>query len=246
MGKQVLFDVRFFAGGADLSGQSNKVELSDEIEVREVTNFRSGGAKQRVAGVEQVEAQAEGQWEAGDPGMVDDSAWASRRALEPLSVAVDAASDLAAGGPMYLTSAHRQSFGLLGEVGGVAPWMGSWVGSWPLARGRCLHPSGTPRTANGSGVAYQLGAVGAGQWLYANLHVLSATGTSPSLTVTVQSATDAVFTSPTTRATFTAATGPGGQSVRVSGPITDQWWRVGYTVSGTTPSFLFLASLGIA
>jgi hypothetical protein len=32
----------------------------------------------------------------------------------------------------------------------------------------------------------------------------------------------------------------------VSGPITDDWFRVSYTISGTTPSFLFAVTAGIA
>lgn len=250
MGKQVLVDVRLFAGGVDLSGNSNKVEISDSMEVRNTTNFRSGGARQVLAGLEEVSISGEGQWEASDPTSQpyrpDDAFWASRRVEEPVTAAADGQSDLAAGSKMYLTSATRSAYKLLGEVGEVIPWGAEWAGSWPLARGVCAHPSGVPRTASGTGGAFQVGAPLAGQAIYATLHVLSVAGTAaPTLTVSVESAPTNAFAAPVARAAFVAATAKGGQAVMVPGPITDQWWRVKWTVSGTTPSFLFLAAIGI-
>jgi hypothetical protein len=32
----------------------------------------------------------------------------------------------------------------------------------------------------------------------------------------------------------------------VLGSITDTWWRVVYTIAGTSPSFQFAAALGVA
>jgi hypothetical protein len=54
------------------------------------------------------------------------------------------------------------------------------------------------------------------------------------------------FGAPTPRLTFSASTAIGGQILRTDGtPITDTWWRMAWTISGTTPSFLFAAALGI-
>lgn len=247
MAKKVLLDVRLFVGGADLSGSGNKVEIPNEIEDKEVTNWRSGGAKEYIGGLQSGDFNAEGQWEVGDPGRIDDAMWANRRAMEPWSVAPDATSDLAAGGKMYVAKAIRTQATLFGSVGDVAPWSLGAKLSGPMVQGYCLHPSGVPRTATGVGTAHELGEVAAGQKLYANLHVLSAAGTTPSLTVTVQSDTASDFASATTRATFGAKTTTGQyEHLSVAGPFADDtFWRVGYTVSGTTPSFLFLVSFGI-
>ena len=50
----------------------------------------------------------------------------------------------------------------------------------------------------------------------------------------------------TTRATLNAVTEAGGQAVRTDGTaITDTWWRLAWDITGTTPSFLFAAALGI-
>ncbi|MFG2002297.1 hypothetical protein ACGFNU_24405 [Spirillospora sp. NPDC048911] len=244
MAKQVLTDVRLFAVGADLSGASNKVEISGEHEVKDVTNYRSGGWKEVLAGLASAELTGEGQWEAGDPSLVDDASWAQLGGIGPWTVgpAGDTVGSLA-----YLTQALRADYSLGGQIGDVAPWKGKASSAWPLVRGQFAHPPGTARTSSGSGTALNLGAVTAGKRLYAALHVLSVAGTAtPSITARVESDDGPGFASPTTRLTFTAATAAGGQTLRTDGTaITDTWWRVAWTISGTTPSFMFVSSIGI-
>lgn len=245
MSKLVLLDARHFVSGADLSWSGNKLEVEEEFEVKKKTNWRSGGAEENVAGLAKVMIKAEGQWEAGSAGLPDDSFWANRRVLEPHSFAPFDDSDTAAGNLMYLTRALRSKSTFFGEVGEVAPWSLDAVGSWPLVRGLSAHPSGTPRTGNGNGTSLQLGAVPQGRSLYANLHVLSVAGTTPSLTVNVQSDNGTGFGSPAAVGSFAARNTVGGQSLRFEGPFTDDWFRVTWTITGTTPSFLFLVSLGV-
>jgi hypothetical protein len=247
MSKQVLFDVRLFAGGADLSGASNKVEITAEVEEKDATNYRSGGWKELLGGLADSTITGEGQWEAGDAGKVDDAAWAQLGGRGPWTVAPN---DAAVGGLAYVTRALTSQYKLGDQVGNVAPWTGKAAGTWPVARGQIAHPPGTARTADGSGTAVELGAIEAGKRLYAAVHVLSVAGTAaPTLTVTVESAAadDTDFADATTRLTFTGATAAGGQILRTDGTaITDTLFRVAWTVSGTTPSFLFAAALGIA
>lgn len=246
MAKRVLTDVRLFVGAADLSGQSNMLELTSEMEEKEVTNWRSGGAREVLGGLESVSISSEGQWEAGDPGLIDDQQWATRRVLHAWTMGASDASDTGTGALAWLTKALRTSITLFGSVGDVAPWNASATGSWPLVRGQFAHPSGTARTSDGDGAALELGAVGDRERAHASLHVLSASGTDPELDVTVESAADQAFSSPTTRLTFDTATEPDGQILRTNGDaITDTWWRVSWDVAGTDPSFLFVAALGI-
>jgi hypothetical protein len=246
MTKLVLLDARLFVGGADLSGMGNKIEIEEEWDAKAITNWRSGGAEELLAGLGKVKASGEGQWEAGDASKVDDQMWASRRVIEPWSAAATSSSDLAAGNLMYLTKALRTKASLWGNIGEVAGWTADATGSWPLVRGQSAHPSGVPRTATGSGTAIQLGAVAANHHMYANLHVLSVAGTAtPTITVNVQSDNAVGFPSTSVQGTFAAATAVGGESIRIPGAITDDWWRVGWTITGTNPSFLFLVSLGI-
>lgn len=244
MAKTVLTNVRCFAVGVDLTSVSNKIELSTEVEDKETTNFGSQGWKETMGGLASAELSGEGQWEAGDPSKVDDGAWATLGGVGPWSVSAN--NSAAVGELAYLMNALRAEYKVGEGVGEVAPWTSTAKSSWPLVRGQFAHPPGTARTATGTGTGLQLGAVPAGKRLYAALHVLSVAGTTPSLTARVESAVDNTFAAPTTRLTFTATTAVGGQIQRTAGTaITDTWWRVAWTISGTTPSFLFAASLGI-
>lgn len=247
MSKMVMLDTRVFCSGADLSGWSNKVEASEQWEAKKKTNFRSGGAEELLAGLGEVDISASGQWEAGDMTMPDDTFWANRRVIEPWSFGPTNASDTAAGNLMYLTSALRTSARIFDSVGEVAPWDAKAKGSKPLVRGQSMHQSGTARTATGTGVAVDFAAgPTTGQKVYANLHVLSVTGTStPTITVAVQSDDNSGMTSPTTRGTFAAKTAIGGEPLQIDSPGNERYWRVSWTITGTTPSFLFLVTLGI-
>lgn len=243
MGKLVLLNARIFTGGADLTSNANKVELSSEVEGQDVTSFGSNGWTEMIGGLASTDLSAEGQWEAADPSKVDDNRWASLGGLGAWSVTPGGA---AVGTLAYFTNALDSSYQLLGDVGAVAPWQAKASGSWPLVRGQIGHDPGTARTATGTGTGAQLGAVPAGKNFYAALHVLSAAGTTPSCTVAIESDTSNAFAAPTTRATFAAATMPGGQILRAAGPTTDTWWRPKWTISGTGPSFLFVVAFGIA
>lgn len=245
MAKLVFTDCRIFAGAADLSGVSNKAEVQGEREVKEVTNFRSGGWKENLAGLGSARIAAEGFWEAGDPGKVDDAAWAALGATPgPWSVCPTDAVD---GATVFFTRALTANYAPFnGGVGDVASYKADAQSSWPLVRGLIANPPGTARTASGTGTARQLGAVASGQALYANLHVLSVAGTTPSITVEIESDDAVGFATPISRIAFTAATAVGSQSSRVVGPITDTYFRAKWTVSGTTPSFLAVVTFGIA
>lgn len=244
MPKTILTNVRCFAVGVDLTANSNKVELSAEVESKDSTNYASNGWGEVLGGLASAELSAEGQWEAGDPSKVDDASWSQLGGIGPWSVSAN--NSAAVGDLAYLVSAMRSDYKLFDAVGEVAPWTGTAKSSWPVARGLFAHPPGTARTATGTGTGLELGAVAAGDRLYAALHVLSVAGTTPSITARVESDDNSGFSSATTRLTFDASTAVGGQILRTDGSaITDTWWRMAWTISGTTPSFLFAGALGI-
>lgn len=243
MGIFVLTNVRMFGGGCDFTARSNKVELAAEFESKESTTFASAGWKEFMAGLGSAALAAEGFWEAGDTGMVDDDAWASMGSVGGYTVCPHGA---AVGDLAWTLNALRAKYKLGGQVGDIAPFSTAVSSSWPLGRGKVLHPPGTARTATGSGTAVELQATATGQYLYSTLHVLSVAGTStPTLTVRLQSDVDNTFGSPTTQITFSAATAIGGQISRVAGPITDTWLRGDWTISGTNPSFLFVLAAAV-
>ena len=99
------------------------------------------------------------------------------------------------------------------------------------------------RTASSSGnnQGYEISAVSSSQRVYAGLHVFSGSGT---LDVDVQSDSSALMPSPTTRISFTQATGPTSEFASLAGPLSDDAWRASWTVGSGTWSFVVL--IGIA
>ena len=245
MGRFVLQNVRLFAAGADLTTVNNKLEVKAEAETQDTTAFVPTGEvwSEVLAGLRSVEASAEGQWEAGDPGKVDNVSFGDLGAVTPWTACPAGA---AVGSLAYLFNSTRTSYELGGSIGDVAPWKADGKGNSPLVRGTIAHPPGTARTASGAGTSIQLGAVPADKALYVGLHVHSMAGTTPSITARVESDDATGFPSATTAGTFAAATAVGGQWLRIPGPITDTWYRAAWTIAGTTPSILFTVSLGIA
>lgn len=243
MAKLVYTNVRAFVGAADLTASNNKAEISAEMEAKEVTNFASGGFKEFIAGLGSATVDLEGFWEALDLTKIDDAAQAGIGASGPITICPAGAAD---GATAYFVNALEQSYApAAGGIGDVAGYKVQAMSTWPLVKGLVMNPPGTARTVTGTGTIQQLGAVVAGDYVYAGIHILSVAGTTPSITFAVESAAAIGFASPTTRLTFNAATAIGSQVLRAAGPITDQYWRMKWTVSGTTPSFLAVGFVGI-
>lgn len=243
MAKFVMVDARLFTSGADLTGNTNKVEVTADVDTKDATNFASGGWKEELPGLASTKITGGGQWEAADLSKPDDAIWGQLGGIGPWTVCPSQANVASIS---YLTSAVETHYKLLGQVGDIAPWEAEAHSTWPMVRGVIAHPPGTARTVTGTGTGQQLGALAAGQQLYAALHVLSVAGTGgPAITVAIESDTTSGFAAPTTRLTFAAATALGGQILRVPGPVTDTWWRPKWTITGTGPSFLFVAAFGM-
>jgi hypothetical protein len=131
-----------------------------------------------------------------------------------------------------------------GEVGTELMFAVSGEVSGGFAHGRVLHFA--TRTATSTTTGVQVGAVASGQSMYATLHVITVAGTNPTLDVKVQSDDNSGFTTPTDRITFSQAVAATSQWGSVAGAVTDDYWRLSYTIGGTgSPSFLFVVAIGI-
>jgi hypothetical protein len=246
MGK-ILKNVRLYAAGVDLTGESNKLEFGGEAEERDVTTFGSYDAATDRIWQELIAGQFKGSVSAGGfidtTGGVDAYTFSRIGQLDAVTVGPEG---VAVGGVVYFTDALLSSKVGLGERMAAAPWSAKWASNNATTRGLVAHPPGTARTATGTGTAVQHVAVPAGGKLRAAAHVLSVAGSAaPTITLKVQSSVDNTFAAPTDRITFDPATLVGGQVKEAAGPITDTWYRAQWTISGTTPSFLFLLSFGV-
>jgi hypothetical protein len=243
----VLTDAEIYVAGGDLTGYSNKIEMAATCEDLDKTTFASNGWKERVGGVFDGSVAVDTFWQASatnDGSMPDDLFWASLGAFTTPITALDAGG--AVGDLAYLTRSLQVKDAMAGEHGKLLVASAEFKTNWPVVRGRILHPQGTARATTGNGTSQQIGAVSTGFAMYVGLHVLSVADAAATLTVKVQSDNATGFPSPTDQATFTAASAIGGQTARILGPITDDWWRVTWTIAGgSSPSFLFAVSAGI-
>lgn len=238
----VLTDASILLGGVDLTDKSNQIGLTYEAEARDNTTFGSGGTRSNTGGLFVLSAEV--------GGFTDDTlSGASLFNEVGAAAAVFQVSSPGDDGDVgYAFKSMGQSHTpLSGSVGDMATDSLSLVGRSgdPLVRGTILLPTTSAITATGTGTGRQVGSVASGQSAYAALNVVSVSGTSPTLDVTLQSDDNSGFSSPVSRATFTQATSTGGQWTSVAGVVSDDWWRVSYTVGGSSPSFTFQVLVGI-
>lgn len=248
MPKFTLINCRPFVGSADLTSMSNECELSTEVEEKECTPFAASGDAWRevIGGIKGGTWTGSGFWEAGDASKVDDESWSDLAAPIPITVCPQTA---AVGATAYVFGAMRTTYSLGGEVGDVAPWSAEASSTWPVARGAVLVAPTPPVTAvSFEGTAVEIpGGVPDGKYLYAALHIMSVSGTGgPTITALVESDNVNPMTTPTHRINFNAASAAGSQIMRIAGPITDTYFRVYADLTGTSPSFLALVSIGVA
>lgn len=243
MAIQFWKDMSILEGGLELAGHGKSVELNGECVPLDTTALSTTGWTTVTPGLKTGTVSLEFMQDFAD-GSVDQTLWANFGASNVVRSLVTASAD---GSAAYtMRGIALQYTPLTGQVGDLA--MGSiqsTVSNGPLVRGVLLHPSNVTRSSSSSGTGRQIGAVSSTQTLYAALHVISATGTSPTLDVKVQSDDNSGFTSATDRITFTQATSVGAQWDSVAGAVTDDYWRITYTVGGTTPGFAFAVVAGI-
>lgn len=242
-------DVRIFIGGCDASGQSNKVSVEPSGEVKDATVWTSGGWKENRTGLLSAKLAASGFLAMGAAGTVEYDSWSRLGKIDAWSVGPDGTAQV--GELAWLTQAARLKYPIGDAVGALSPWSTEGSSSWPLVRGAFLHDPGTARAHDGNGTAVELGAMAAGQRLYAAVHWLSLAGAAPTIDLTIQSDTVQAFNnSPETRLTFTqetSAIGVTGEIIRTAaGAHADSWYRAVWNISEVgDESILFVVSAGI-
>lgn len=243
MATQVLTNCQIILAGYDLSGDSNAVALTYAAELQDATTF-GDTTRVRKGGLKSIVGQVEGYWNANGTDGSDDAIFSRiGTANVPISLLPTDGTEGEAG---YTCRTVSGEYVIGGEVGGMLPYSVSFEGSdgAPLVKGTVL--INATKTATGTGTAFSVGAVSSTQTLYGALHVIGTpSGTAPTLDVVVQSDVDNTFATPVTQLTFAQQTARGSDWQTAAGPITDTYYRVSFTLGGTSPSFQFLVVLGI-
>lgn len=240
---QAWTDMSILVEGLEVAGHGKDVNLLTEVAPLDTTGLSTTGWMSFVGGLKSGSVDMTLMSDMAE-GSVDDVFWAQLGAGDTVKSVVTNSADGSVGYLFRGLSVGHSVGGSVGELAAAKLTGKSSTG--PVVRGRLLHPGSASRSTSDVGTGRQLGAVVSGKSLYAALHVLSVSGTStPTLTVKVQSDDNSGFTSATDRITFTGATAVGAQWGSVAGAVTDDYWRVTWTISGTTPVFAFAVVAGI-
>lgn len=234
-----------YMGQIDLT--SNLIAVAGEYgaELQDNTVF-GNTSRSKAGGFKTVKLNFEGYWEAINPDLRLFRAVSQTDTNIPVTVASNGSTEGDVAHSFLANFASYSPGGSLGEMMKFSAEAEASGGDTGLIKGYIMQNGTETTSTNTTGV--QLGAVGAGQKLYMALHVLpTVSGTSPTLDVTVESDDNSGFTSATTRGTFTQATAETSEWLTpVSGAITDDWWRIAWTIGGTdTPTFPFVVFVGI-
>jgi hypothetical protein len=239
-----LINPAAFVGAVDLTPFATAANVSLNVATNETTTFGSAGFVTRVVGLEDSSFDFSVNQDFSSDGVGVLLPSGQLGTTYPVTVCPETGLTSGASA-MLLSGIWNQSTPVTGGVGDVASDSLQFAGTAPFARGQLAHPSAA-RTTTGNGNVLTFAGPTSTQTLVAHLHVFNVSGTStPTLTVNVQSAATIGFASPTTRATFTAATAVTSQRLILAGPVTDGFWRVTWSITGGTPSFTFAAAIGI-
>lgn len=248
MGSLAANNLTTWFSGFDMTGQLNSTALAMSYDALDATVFQpatvTNPSRVRVAGLEDTQLDEAGFWEAGD-GLLDPTAFT---ALGGASQVVSVSNDGAESSVAYMLRARQFNYEIFGQVGELIPFRltaqsarGTGLASVAAVRGRVLKTKAVVSATGATGTAYELGAVGATQYLYGAFHEFVA-GTT--VTAVLESDSDNTFGSATTRATFGPITAVGGTwATRVAGPITDTWYRL--RVTAITGSHTIACTAGI-
>lgn len=244
MASQVFSNAKLWVAGFDWSGDVNALALKYGAETKESTVL-SAATRTRVPGLQSFNFSHAGFWNGG-ANNVDDAIFNSVFNVQNSVMSIDPMGAGVEGDVAYSGQVNLSQYAPGAKVGEMFAFKVDGDGDGQvLVRGTMM--GARTVVASGNGSVFQVGAVPAGQKMFAALHVLQGVaGTTPTLDVKLQSAALVGFGSPTDRITFAQKTAPGAQwGTPVAGSITDQFWRVVWTVGGSGgPSFPFVVVAG--
>lgn len=248
MAGQILTDCKVYLSKYSIGGDLNQVDLDSQQDIHDGTQF-GATAKRNIPGLDKASFTLNGFSEFGANKI--EEILRTNRGLSDLPMSV-----IPSNGLLAPNTENNIAFFFKGTLKGYQ--MGAAVGeahsfqangmtsSLELITG-FLAATEAARTTTGTGAGKALSAaIGASQYLYAILHVLTVTGTTPTLDVIVESDDTGGFSTPITRLTIPQITAAGSVfATRVAGPIaTDTFYRMKWTIGGTTPSFTFAGLIG--
>ena len=230
----VQTNVGLYFGGYSLASSFNAIALNLGNSPQDDTVYGDTFVSS-AAGQSSVTLEAEGFWESATDAVLQASLGSDDTVVSVTPV------DQAAGSPSIFSKYTTATYNPIstGTVGSMLGFSLSAEGRGEKSvSGEILVIPATYTSSSETVTNASIGAVSATQSVYSALHVTAASGT---LDVIVESA-PSNWSSESTRITHTRFTAVGAEMLSTAGAITDAYWRVKWTLSG---SFDFIVSLGI-
>lgn len=235
--KTILTNARIIAGGDDLTGHANTVELTAEVDALDGTTFGSGGWRQRVAGLASTDVKIGGYLDAAAAALEPDAGvFAAIDAGRPIVLTVSPDPAVA-----YLVPGVVSSWAPRAASGAIAAWQMQARSDQALARGALLAAATVTEADTLPAVA--LPAVPEGKRLAIAVHATGGAGGAITVIVESAAAADPTFAAPTTRAEFEVSE-RGAQHLFVAGPLAAGLYRARLEVAGPT-SFDVTVAAGV-
>jgi hypothetical protein len=233
----VQTNVGLYWGGYSLASSFNAIALNLGNSPQDDTVYGDTTVS-NAAGLSTVQLEAEGFWQSTSDAVLQSSLGSDDTVLSVTPV------DQSAGSPSLFSKVTTSTYNPIstGTVGSMLGFSLSAEGRGEKSvSGEILVIPATTHTSSSTSPVNNLGAVSATQKIYSALHVISASGT---LAVTVKSASNEAFSADvTTELTHTSVgSSVTAEMLSAAGAITNTYWRVDFTISG---SYQFIVSLGI-
>lgn len=240
MTTKVISNKPIWVNAYDFSSSMHEVAVDYASEEKEATTL-ADTTHIFKNGLKSVGLAMNGFWDETTTNPVDSQNFAQ---TGQNSLCTFAAETGAEGEIAYFMNALQAKYDLTGDIGEMFAFTVDAAAAGSLVRGTIeLKQSALTATANSTG--RQLGALSATQTLWAAIHVTGVGSGAQTFDAIVQSDDNGSFTSATSRITFTQLTDIGSELKSVVGAVTDDYWRINYTITGSTPSFTVVVVLGI-
>lgn len=246
MAQYVITDADLFAGSYEFSCYTASVKTDVSVAEVDFTTMCSAGWTAVKGGLKSWTAEIEGYNDQDDATLasIDSRNWSQLGANDPWGMTHTTAADagVAYFGNGLLSSVYPQG----PEVGAAGKLSAKWAGTSAFVRGQVA--VNAARTTTGTGTILDFGTTPTTSMkVYAAVWVTAITGTStPTITVKVQSDDNSGMSSATDRITFTAITAVGAQwAVPITFPASERYWRMSWTVTGSSPSLTTVGMIGI-
>ncbi|MBL0220032.1 MAG: hypothetical protein IPQ07_39970 [Myxococcales bacterium] len=252
MGKWVLRNLGLYLGRLRLASAVNSLDLGLKSAVDETPNFEGDGWAEILSGTRDASWKFRGYWMPDTVALpLDSGIWGGFEDGErqvALAVKPAEGSPLPAIGDVAWMAEAVQIDATPGfMVGKAAKLDFSLRGTGPTIRGKVAgYANGATGPSSGALAPVTIaGGVPDGKSLYFAVSCFYVAGTTPALTISVESDNADGFASPVVRATSPEFQDGGAYFGTVAGPITDDRFRLVLTVSGTAPVFGYIAALGV-